>query len=221
MKKRQYKVEIYDAGNRLHRTIPGFTSEDAAKEHATRKREEIERRGWRMTVKTALQGATTKKKGWSKAAPETKAEKVIVFETDRHWVKRVPKGFEVYKTGLTHSTRVASIGYKGNKGLQRAKREIARREAANDGKKNLGGGWSKAAPKTKGARRALLARCGRKAFLVPSKLKFPVVSARSQTCEPDCRGLLAAKQRAAIQGKRKLVAKANRLAKRAGCHWAR
>lgn len=57
--------------------------------------------------------------------------KDIVFETDRYWVKRVPKGFEVYKTGLTHSTRVAIIGYTGDKGLQRAKDEIARREDAD------------------------------------------------------------------------------------------
>ena len=54
--------------------------------------------------------------------------KDIVFETDRYWVKRVPKGFEVYRTGLAHSTRVAIIGYTGDKGLQRAKDEIARRE---------------------------------------------------------------------------------------------
>jgi hypothetical protein len=59
------------------------------------------------------------------------ALKDIVLETDHHWVKRVPKGFEVYKTGLTHSTRVAIIGYAGDKGLQRAKDEIARREAAS------------------------------------------------------------------------------------------
>jgi hypothetical protein len=57
--------------------------------------------------------------------------KDVVFETDHHWVKRVPKGFEVYKTGLTHSTRVAIIGYTGDKGLQRAKAEIERREAAS------------------------------------------------------------------------------------------
>ena len=56
--------------------------------------------------------------------------KDIVFETDHYWVKRVPKGFEVYKTGLTHSARVAVIGYTGDKGLQRAKLEIERREAA-------------------------------------------------------------------------------------------
>lgn len=58
------------------------------------------------------------------------ALKDIVFETDHYWVKRVPKGFEVYKTGLTHSTRVSIVGYTGDKGLQRAKQEIARREGA-------------------------------------------------------------------------------------------
>jgi hypothetical protein len=56
--------------------------------------------------------------------------KDLVFETDHYWVKRVPTGFEVYKTGLTHSTRVAIIGYTGDKGLQRAKLETARREAS-------------------------------------------------------------------------------------------
>ena len=57
--------------------------------------------------------------------------KDIVFETDHYWVKRVPKGFEVYKTGSTHSTRVSIIGYTGDRGLQRAKAEIERREAAS------------------------------------------------------------------------------------------
>jgi hypothetical protein len=66
-----------------------------------------------------------------KTDPSTTRLKDIVFETDRYWVKRVPKGFEVYKTGLTHSTRVAIIGYTGDKGLQRAKLEIERREAAS------------------------------------------------------------------------------------------
>lgn len=59
------------------------------------------------------------------------ALKDIVFETDHYWVKRVPKGFEVYKIRLTHSTRVAVIGYTGDKGLQRAKDEIARRVVAS------------------------------------------------------------------------------------------
>ena len=65
------------------------------------------------------------KAGW-RSPPTTLKD--IVFETDRYWVKRVPKGFEVYEIGLTHSTRVASIGYTGAEGLQRAKLEIKRRE---------------------------------------------------------------------------------------------
>ena len=52
----------------------------------------------------------------------------IVFETKCHWVKRVEKGFEVYRIGPVASVRVAVIGYPGDKGLQRAKDEIARRE---------------------------------------------------------------------------------------------
>lgn len=52
-------------------------------------------------------------------------------------------------------------------------------------------GWSKRAPKTKAQRRALLARCGRAAFLQPDKLKYPVM-AKDGPCVIDCRGLRAA-----------------------------
>lgn len=53
----------------------------------------------------------------------------VVYETERFWIKRVPKGFEVYEIGPTASKRVAQIGYTGDKGLERAKREIERRES--------------------------------------------------------------------------------------------
>lgn len=58
-------------------------------------------------------------------------EEDIVFETDRHWVKRLARGFAVYRTGLTHSTLVATIGYAGEQGLQRAMEEVTRREKAD------------------------------------------------------------------------------------------
>jgi len=45
-------------------------------------------------------------------------------------------------------------------------------------------------------------RCGDKAFLIPSKLKFPIVDPTSDDCKPDCRLLLAAYLRA-NQWKRK------------------
>ena len=69
-------------------------------------------------------------------------EEVIAFETDQYWVKRVPKGFEVYKTGLTHSTRVAIIGYTGAVGLRRAKQEIERRQGAPLGRLGPSGSYA-------------------------------------------------------------------------------
>ena len=58
-------------------------------------------------------------------------ESDILYEQGPYWICRKGKGFEVYKTGVTHSVRVASIGFEGDKGLQRAKAEIARRLASN------------------------------------------------------------------------------------------
>lgn len=89
-------------------------------------------------------------------------------------------------------------------------------------------GWGKAFPKTVAARRRVAARCGRGAFLLYKKTKtgktdpeFPIVAARSSACAPDCRGLLAAKQRAAQTGRSSVAKKATRIAKAAGCRWAR
>lgn len=57
----------------------------------------------------------------------------ILYENATHWVARAPegrKGFEVYRKGVTHSTRCAIIGFEGDKGLQRAKNEANRRHDA-------------------------------------------------------------------------------------------
>ena len=53
----------------------------------------------------------------------------IVVETDNHFAIRVKNGFEIYRRGLTHATRVAQIGWTGKEGLERTRKEIARREA--------------------------------------------------------------------------------------------
>lgn len=56
------------------------------------------------------------------------ARSIIVYEKGDYWVNRTAKGyFEVYKIGITHSTRCAQIGYAGEIGLNRAKAEIDRR----------------------------------------------------------------------------------------------
>jgi hypothetical protein len=58
-----------------------------------------------------------------------------LYETGDYWVAREPsgKGFEVWRNGPTAATRCAQIGYAGDEGLQRAKREADRRS-----------GWQKA-----------------------------------------------------------------------------
>lgn len=55
-------------------------------------------------------------------------ESDILYEKGDYWVcKSEKKGYEVYKIGVTCSTRCAIIGYEGNKGLELAKDECDRR----------------------------------------------------------------------------------------------
>lgn len=53
----------------------------------------------------------------------------IKYETENYWVAIVQSGFEVYKKGITHSTRCAQIGRLGERGKQRAITEANRRQA--------------------------------------------------------------------------------------------
>lgn len=55
----------------------------------------------------------------------------IAYETKDFWVLDVgSRGFEVYRTGITHSTRVAQIGLGETLGLPRAIAEANKRQAA-------------------------------------------------------------------------------------------
>jgi hypothetical protein len=55
-------------------------------------------------------------------------ESDILYENKNYWVYGTKKGtYEVYKVGITHSTRCAIIGYKGNEGLEMAKAECDKR----------------------------------------------------------------------------------------------
>lgn len=57
----------------------------------------------------------------------------VVHETKDFWVLKVPKGHEVYQTGITHSTRCAIFGvFHDGSGLQRAITECNRRQAIKD-----------------------------------------------------------------------------------------
>jgi hypothetical protein len=88
-------------------------------------------------------------------------------------------------------------------------------------------GWAKASPDKVTERRRIMDRCGRGAFLLIDKTKtgkskpeFPIV-AKGGGCSPDCRGLWAAKQRAAQTGRRSIEKRATQIAKGAGCRWAK
>lgn len=62
-------------------------------------------------------------------------EKDIKYETSGFWVLDVgPKGFEVYRKELTHSTRCAQIGFRGDVGLAKAVAECDRRQRELEGK---------------------------------------------------------------------------------------
>jgi hypothetical protein len=53
----------------------------------------------------------------------------ILHSTKNHFVIKAKHGYEVYKTGITHATRCAQIGYEGQEGLSKAIAECKRRES--------------------------------------------------------------------------------------------
>jgi len=52
----------------------------------------------------------------------------IVHETKHFWVLKVDGGYDIYRNGITCSTRCAQIGFTGEIGLHKAKLECERRE---------------------------------------------------------------------------------------------
>jgi hypothetical protein len=58
-------------------------------------------------------------------------ESDILFEIGDYWVAKsdTHQGYDVFKCGVTHSVRCAQIGYKGEKGLERAKSEAIKRKS--------------------------------------------------------------------------------------------
>ncbi len=59
----------------------------------------------------------------------------IVYELGAYWAMRAKKvGYDIFKVGITHSTRCAHVGYDGEVGLQKMKAEIDRRIALDQAK---------------------------------------------------------------------------------------
>lgn len=63
-----------------------------------------------------------------------------LYENGDYWVCKSAHGYEVYKTGITCSTRCGVIGYEGDEGFQRAKHEADRRALAACDALGVGGG---------------------------------------------------------------------------------
>ena len=51
----------------------------------------------------------------------------IVYESGNYWVTKSKTGFVIYKIGVTHSTKVATIGFTGDLGKEKYMNEILRR----------------------------------------------------------------------------------------------
>ena len=56
----RFGFEVYDADHKCIQTVGGFRIRDDAEQAASRKREEIQRKGWRMRVFVTEQHAVSK-----------------------------------------------------------------------------------------------------------------------------------------------------------------
>ena len=84
-------------------------------------------------------------------------------------------------------------------------------------------GWGKDKPESKGERDRLMEVCGPKCFLKPDTKSFPIcqkLEGEGRKCKIDCRGLLAAKVRAAQWGYEDVKIAADEIGKRSNCKWS-
>lgn len=62
----------------------------------------------------------------------------IVYELGAYWATPAKKaGFDVYKAGITHSTRCAHVGFDGEEGMRKVRAEIDRRIALDVAARSL------------------------------------------------------------------------------------
>lgn len=82
-------------------------------------------------------------------------------------------------------------------------------------------GFKAASPQQGRERAELLAKCGNKAFLIPSEKKFPVMAALrvNGNCDYSCEGLASSKVRACQYGYTKEADKAQKLGQKY-CGWS-
>lgn len=82
-------------------------------------------------------------------------------------------------------------------------------------KKNVS--WAKKKPHLITERRSLLENCGKRCFLLPEQMKFPICN-KTLPCEYNCRGLKAASARAGQWKYKDVLKKSKRLSEALGCY---
>lgn len=91
----------------------------------------------------------------------------------------------------------------------------------NDSRGRQTRGWLAASPKRGHERHVLRKTCGDKCFLLPGQEKFPIcpscLDPTCNNCIPDCRGIAAAKIRAAQYHYENVYQRALQLEKEYGC----
>jgi hypothetical protein len=78
-------------------------------------------------------------------------------------------------------------------------------------------GWGAMSPRGARQRVNLYKRCGKKCFLRPSDLGFPVCARSARHCRANCAGLAAAEYRAGQYGYTNIESKARKIAKNRRC----
>ena len=94
------------------------------------------------------------------------------------------------------SVKRRSSASKRRSSASRKRSSVKRRSSASrkrSSPKKVFDSWSKHAPKKTSERKELMKKCGKKCFLKPDKMKFPVCR---KDCSVDCKGLVAARIRA-------------------------
>jgi len=99
------------------------------------------------------------------------------------------------------------------------KKEKKSKKSSKRSKRSLASatrGWKKMNPKNISTRREMMSKCGRKCFLMPDELKFPICS-KSGSCKLNCRGVVSAKVRAGQWKYKSVMKKADVLIKKFKC----
>lgn len=124
--------------------------------------------------------------------------------------KRSSKRSSPKRSSSKRSSSKRSSSRRSSSRRSSSKRSSSKRSST----KELFDSWSKHAPKKTSDRKELMSKCGKKCFLKPEKMKFPVCR---KDCSVDCKGLVASRIRARQWGYPEVDKKVTQYYKKHGC----